>query len=223
MKAGKFFGILFLAAVVFLAIRAGGSRKNEPEQVYTVSAVGFDAEAGGLWRATAEVPLTRENEAEKMDVKCFTAVGETPEKALTELTRGLGKRLIWSHCAVLILGDGLSPAQVSELLHFAAYGTVLPLAAQVISTPDAEKLLSGGSLSTPAAGYDLPGIIRERSRTESLKLRCRVYEIISDGGGEKMELPRFLTTGSEIPEPYRMIGFRTYVGYAAQKTAGTEE
>ena len=186
----------FVLAALLIGFSSCGIRRvSEPEDVYPVSAIGFDRE-GDLLILSAEVPLTRENEAEKMEVKCFVGIGETPEQALLDLRAGLSKELLFGHCALVILGDALTPQDRLQAIDFAAHTAEIPLSVPVISTPDAGELLANGSLSAPAAGYDIPEILRQQNKLYALDLKCRLYEVLNETDGGQI-LPRFLPTDSE--------------------------
>lgn len=198
-----------LAAVLMIGLSSCGVRRvSEPEDVYLVSAIGFDRE-GELLRLSAEVPLTRENEADKMEVKCFAGIGETPERALLDLRSGLSKELIFGHCALIVLGDTLAPEDRSIATDFAAHTVEIPLSVPVISTPDAFGLLRNGSLSAPAAGYDIPEILRRQNQLYVLDLRCRLYEILAGKDGNQI-LPRFLPVDSEQAASDSFDGLQYY-------------
>ena len=199
---------LLLALPLLLAgCRAGG--RSEPEQIYPVSAVGFDPDSNGGVRLSLEVPLTRESADESPAPALFTGEGGTVEEALRQIAAGLGRRLLFSHCALLVLGDGLSREQMEAIFGFAESGVTLPLAAQVIAAPDAGALLRGGSLSTPAAGYDVPGIFRQVSGSLGLDVRCRIYELRADASpGRPVVLPLFRAAGEDAPEAAVFGGLR---------------
>lgn len=195
MKILRFFtvtAVLCCAVPLLSSCRSLG--RTEPEQMYLVSALGFDG-AGDLLTVTAEIPLTRENEAEEMETKRFSGTGTSVEAAMEDLTSGLPKRLLFSHCALTVLGDGLNAEQIRSVLAFCSDGKTVPLSAQVVSAPAAGELLGAGSISTPAAGYDIPGILRQKSKLLGMDLRCRLYEIGADGE-RGMMLPRVEPTGS---------------------------
>ncbi len=204
--------VLMTAALAFALSSCGIRRVSEPEDVYLVSALGFDRDADGL-SLCAEVPLTRENEADKMEVRCFRGRGETPEQALLDLRAGLAKELIFGQCALVVLGDGLTPVDRQTATDFAGYTVKVPLSVPVISAPQAFELLENGSLSAPAAGYDIPEILRRQSKLYELDLRCRLYEILAQTDG-KQALPHFLPAGRDAAASDLFDGIRMYDRFA---------
>lgn len=183
--------------------------RSEPEQVYLVSAVGFDSAVNGDIRLSVEVPLTRESETENMETKLFAASGSTVEETVRKITSGLSRKLLFSHCALMVLGDSLSREQLEAAFAFASTGAYLPLAAQVVGSADAETLLRGGSLSTPAVGYDIPGILKQEKEILGLDIRCRIYELRANAvPGKHIVLPYFTAAGEEAPQSAVFGGLR---------------
>lgn len=189
-----------------LLLASCGTGAVEPEELYLVSAVGLDRTDGGL-RVVTEVPLTRENEADKMVVRVFEGTGTTLDEAMETLKSGLGRELFFGHCALAILGDGVSGETLRAALErFVNVG--VPFSVTVISTADARDLLARGSLSATAVGYEIPDILRLRIRAGGLTLPCRYYEIAARAGS--FSLPRFAVNGEEIAEADRFCGERIY-------------
>lgn len=196
---------LFLAAgLLFLPL--SGCRAVEPEEVYLVSALGFDRIDSEV-RLVAEVPLTRENEADKMEVRIFEGRGKTIPYALENMKTGLAKQLEFGHCALIVLGQGVEEDLLDQALERVLTWQV-PLSATVVSSPNAKELLKKGSLSAPAAGYELPDVLRLIGKERGILFSCRVYEVVSAGGS--FRLPRFLPNGEETDAADRFAGVCVY-------------
>ena len=207
MKRLSLICLLLLFPLLLASCRLTG--RSEPEQVYMVSAVGFDRAGSGEFMLSVEVPLTRESETENMETKLFTGSGNTVEEALRRITEGLAKELLFSHCALMVLGDGLSREQLEAVFDFVGTGTSLPLATQVVAAPSAEALLRGGSLSTPAAGYDIPGILKRVSGILGLDIRCKIYELRANATPDQpVVLPYFQAAGEDAPQAALFSGLQ---------------
>lgn len=176
MSARALRSVFSLLLVPCLLCSCGLDGRDEPEQVYTVSAVGFDG-VGDRIRLTVEVPLSRESDTQSMETKLFLGEGRTVEEALRSVTVGLARELSFAHCALMVLGESLSAEQTDAVFSFAEKGESIPIAAEVVATPNAEDLLAGGSLSAPAAGYDIPSILREIKDLIGVETRSRIYEL----------------------------------------------
>lgn len=198
----RLLGLLLLC--LFLSSCKGNTA--EPEQLYLVSAIGFDVAEEGFC-VVAEVPLTRETEADKMDVCVFEGVGKNIPDAVAQMKKGLGKQLFFGHCALAVLGDGMESERLRSALDFLS-AEEIPLSITVVSAPSARELLARGSLSAPAAGYEIPDILRLQMREEGLFLQCRYYEIVAHGSD--FTIPRFEPNDSDRAEADRFCGQRVY-------------
>ncbi|MBE6529208.1 MAG: hypothetical protein E7680_01225 [Ruminococcaceae bacterium] len=198
-----FFLPIFLCLISFSAF---GCRAVEPEEVYLISALGFDRTNSGV-RVSAEVPLTREDEADKMEVRVFEGEGETFPSALEAMKAGLAKQLEFGHCALIVFGDGMENSRLDEILE-CLFEWQVPLSATVVYSPNAGELLKKGSLSAPAVGYEIPDILRLISKERGILFQCRVYEVASSGGS--FRIPQFLPNGEEAAEVDRLEGECVY-------------
>lgn len=162
---------------------------REPEQVYLVSALGFDGGEMG-YRISVEVPLIGEKNGIASKVLC--GEGATVEEALFQVTEGLSKELIYSHCALLILGNSLSRQQLVEVFAFAGNGEHIPLEARTVCADSAETLLSADGNFTTAAGYEIPEIFKRTCESLGVRLRYAIYELRADApNGVPIPIPLF--------------------------------
>ena len=198
--------IAFLLSAVLILPSLSACRAVEPEEVYLISALGFDRVEDGV-RLVAEVPLTRENEADQMEVRLFEGSGKSIPSALEDMKSGLARQLEFGHCALAVLGEGIEEETLDWVLKCLSEWQV-PLSATVVFSPDARALLGRGSLSAPAVGYELPDILRLISKSRGVSFRCRVYEVASSGGD--FQIPRFLPNGEEVAEVDRLAGVCVY-------------
>ena len=195
-----------LLAAVYLCFLFCACQAVEPEEVYLISALGFDKTDAGI-RLVAEVPLTRESEADKMEIRVFEGEGASVPSALGAMKAGLAKRLEFGHCALVVLGRGIEEGVLDEVLANLSDRQV-PLSATVVFSPDARELLKKGSLSAPAVGYEIPDILRLISKERGVVFHCRVYEVASAGGA--FQIPQFLPNGEEAAEVDRWAGMCVY-------------
>ena len=173
---------------------------TEPEQVYPVAAMGFDAAEEGI-RVTVEIAVVDDSELSKSKSLCFSQNGESVENALNAMETGLPRALIFSHCALAVLGEALSKERMQEIFAFAGAEEGLPLAAEVVVSQNAEQLLKAKSVSSVAMGYEIPQILEQERRRLGAEMPCSVYELRSVASPElPIALPRFVTVGDgEMP------------------------
>lgn len=186
----------------FLCLFLFGCRAVEPEEVYLVSAVGFD-KIDDRVRFCIEVPLTRESETDRMELRIFEGEGESVGEALCNLKNGLARQLELGHCALVVLGEGIEGERLATVLQ-SVTELQIPLSVTVVSSPKARELLSQGSLSAPAAGYEIPDILQLLEAGQKEPFKCRLYEIAAANGN--FEIPQFL------PEGQAAAGVDRYTG-----------
>lgn len=197
------------------------THKSEPEQVFLVSAVGFDAD-GEQIRLTLELPvISSDGEMEKP--KVISASGGSVDAALGEITSRLGKELLFSHCALMALGEELSRERLEETFGFVEAGTYLPLACEVVATKNAEALLKSNRLSSVAAGYEITEIYKRERGLLGLDFQSEIYAICSSENPERqILLPWFEPSEGEEDAP-RFCGLRILRADAPTVTVNREE
>lgn len=211
--------IISAAMIVLSLLQFSGCRGiygyREPEQQYFVSAMGFDR-AGDLIEVSLEVIIFSVGEAEsKIETRLFSGRGETVREAVSSLSGEVSKKLLFSHCALIVLGETLSPGQCDAVFSFCTPENGINISAAVISTPNANSLLKAPSVSTPVTGYDITGVIKQKSRDWGIGLMNRIYQIGDERmrGGSCYSVPFFvLARGDNGEDIYSFFGTRIYSG-----------
>ena len=172
----RLLGVLALIGVLLWLLTSCKGRGAEPEQSYLVSAMGFDSSELGIC-VTIEIPVIREGNSEDAKTIVFSETAPSVEEALARMQREVPRDLVFSHCALVVLGEGLSRGQMQEIFAFAESGERLPLAAEVVRSVNAEELLRAGSLSAPAVGYEIPELLACERERMGVDMRCSLYEL----------------------------------------------
>jgi hypothetical protein len=185
---------------------------REPEQQYLISAIGFDNAENEL-KVSLEVIIFSVGKAESsIESKVFSGNGLTVKQALGNLSSEVAKKLLYGHCALIVLGESLTGSQVEEIFQFCSSGKDIPLSTSLISTPDAMALLSCKSISTPVTGYDITGVLKQKSEDWGIGLTDRLYEVQTKRLDENgyYALPYFSVSTSEDKTVYTFSGIRIY-------------
>ena len=162
--------ITALAAILTLC-GCGGSRSYiEPEEIAVVSALGFDVSESGV-----QVSLQTTHGNGDTELKC--GEGESVSLALSSVYSMGSDRYELSHCALIVLGDGLTAETVSEILLLCEKSEISD-AVLFIGTHEASELLS----LNRSSGYDLAFSMRPHPNGAGLFSKNRFYEIM---GSEK--------------------------------------
>ena len=199
--------LLFVLAILLTVCPLTACRSHtEPEQIYLVSAMGFDRAESGI-RVTVEIAMAENSKTEGANSAiCFSQTGEDVLSALEKMTDGLPRALVFSHCALAVMGKDLTKAQMQEIFAFAGVEDGLPLAAEVVVSQNAEALLRGERLSAIAAGYEIPQILEQERARCGAELPCQIYRLRAVFSPDlPVALPRFDRIDGEMPTA-RFVG-----------------
>lgn len=150
--------------------------RAEPERISVVSAIGFDG--GAQLRVFLEIALAEGESGEGLQIAVLTGEGNDVKEALRSVSLGSQKQLEFSHCALLVLGDSLTEAQLEEVFRFAGMGEQIPLEASVVSAAEAKALLTKEETGV-AVGYGVPQLLLQLRNNEGVELKQTVYGLRS--------------------------------------------
>lgn len=216
MKAIKTVALFVSVCAAFLAcvLLSSCSYHTEPEQIYPVSAMGFDADQNGI-RVTVEIAVADGEKSADSKSVCFSQTGACVEEALRSMKDGLPRELIFSHCALAVFGEGLTKGQMQEIFAFAGVEDGLPLAAEVVITQNAERLLRSEYFFGAAVGYEIPQILEQERLRRGVELPCGIYRLRAVVSPDlPIALPRFeLMDDGSVPS-VRFVGVDILRPYA---------
>ncbi|MCI6502383.1 MAG: hypothetical protein MSA49_04025 [Clostridia bacterium] len=156
-----------MALALFLSGCSAIPGYTEPEDQYIVSALGFDVRDGFL-SVTARV-----DRADGAKPLVFEGQGKNVEYAISHLGGSDEKRLETGHCALLVIGAGVTPSYLAEILSYCGRNDNITVAAHVAAAFDAGALLRTES----GSGYRLIGALRAKGDGTGLGEESRFYEI----------------------------------------------
>ena len=203
-KLTKFMGLFVLSLVLLMPTgcgRMGGY--TEPEEIAVVSAMGFDSAEHGV-RVSVQTVDGSGNAPKVIDGE-----GESIDLALSSIYSDGSKRLELTHCALLVLGDGLDGGTISEIYELCRRSDEISDAVLMVGAHEAYPLLSLEN----AAGYDVASAMRSYPEGAGLFSKNRFYEIISaektDRGAGVAALPYFYVS----EDKYSLWGLKLYRGH----------
>ena len=129
---------------------------------------------GDIFEVSVEV-LTENSKEQKLTTRIITATGKTPKEAVSALKNRLSKRLMFDHCAAIVLSPELKAEKQKEILLFCVKNPTINLGTPVIYCRDINALLSL-SAETAAVGYDIMLTLKNLS----LLKKSRLYEVALD-------------------------------------------
>ncbi len=202
----RMLGVLIFVGMLLGTLTSCEGRGAEPEQSYLVSAMGFDASEEGIC-VTIEIPVISESQSVQAKTLLFSESGRSVEDALARMQREVPRQLVFSHCALAILGETLNTAQMQEVFAFAEAGENLPLATEVVRADNAGEILRVGSLSAPAVGYEIPELLERERKRMGVEMRCSIYELRADSSPElPVAIPRIKAVKREDGTAVRLEG-----------------
>jgi hypothetical protein len=207
---------ILILPLVLLILALPGCRNitqaREPEQEYLAAAMGFDRGEDDLLEVTLEVIVFSVGAAEdSIESSLFTGTGHTVKEAVGNLTGGVAKTVLFSHCALLVLGESLSSGQVDEVFRFCAAERNISISTAVAAAPNAGELLACESISTPITAYDITGVLQQKRRDWGIGLANRLHEVEAGRLNTKsFALPYFTVEKKDDNSSYSLYGVRIY-------------
>lgn len=213
--------VLFLAAVL-AAVLCGCSVSDysEPEQQYIVSAIGFDDDGGSIKVSVEVIVIKGEKTDSDLETRIFSGSGKTIEQAFNQLSGGIAKGLMLTHCGVVIIGDTIDKKELNEIFDYCFHEESITLAANMLAAQSAEQLLRCQSISTPVVGYDLISLLREKSKYIGIGQHSTFYRLQAQRSNTRniFALPYFMVNNDGSESTYALNGLKIFTADTAAVT-----
>ena len=134
---------------------------REPEEVIIISSVAFSKEKESYI-------FTVQSEEEKNNL--YSTSADSFSKAIEKLNRDMYSRLLYSHCAVIIIDSELSIQSIKEIIKLSL--DIFPLNARIILSHDSNNLLK----SNKPIGFELLRYLQEKEDTNKL-IKSTLYKV----------------------------------------------
>ncbi len=185
--------LLLLVLLLAVSLSGCGMGTTEKDRQFMVAALGFEAAEEEIILSAEVIIINSESSESDPKPKLISAKGKTIEEALDNISSLLAKPLLLEHCGVIAIGDNMRADLLSGIFDYCFKENKITLSAHIISTKDPKILLSGEPESSVAIGYDIMGIIGQKSRLSGISYNSRFFEI--EGRREQesktFTLPRF--------------------------------
>ena len=174
--------VLGLCMLLFLCGCEGERRE------YLVSAIGVMETERGFSLCAEEVIINTEKNEQSL--RLIKGEGETLEEAVEKIKSQSVQPLLFSHCGVIAIGQGVADATLKEVCEYAIKSREITLSAYILKTENPIKLLSAKPVSSLSAGYEIMAFLRQNSsyRNRLFELAAKDYKtdlpviLIEDGG-----------------------------------------
>ena len=184
---------LIVIVIIFALTLAGCSDYRESNSQYMVSAVGFDADNDNIVASIQAVIVGTDSMQQEAEIKVFSADGSTPLQAISDILSFLSKSLLFDHCGVVAIGNGITSEMLGDIFDYSADQKNLNLGVYFVATDNAGELLKQESVSALTSGYDIMGMIERSSDETGILYQNRFYEIkaLEAKKGKVFSLPFF--------------------------------
>ena len=189
--------VLMLTLLSGCRFTTGGA---ENDRRFIVAAVGFESD-GALITVYAEtIIINSETPENEPAPKLLKGSGATINEAFEEIEASLARPLMLEHCGVIAVGGGVTASWFDRICDYCLDDRRITLSSYMISCDSPEALLSETPESSVAAGYDIMGIIEQRSSSTGIFYDSRFFEIegLREKGRSVFTLPFFALTGDGI-------------------------
>lgn len=186
-----------LALGLFFVFLCGCAGHRELDKGYMLTSVGFEGADGGF-KVIAELLSVSDTQDSSPAPQVLSAIGETPESALYNLSLDFPRAVYFDHCATLVIGQGIETEKLKSVINYCAQAQNLNLNMYVIYSPDIEMLFKTPTVSA-AVGYHIMRLLSFKAKESGVDYNSKFYEIKKNEGANNtaFSLPSF-SGGEEI-------------------------
>lgn len=186
---------LFCIFLVFcFLLLCGCAGQRELDKGYMLTSIGFEGVDGGF-KVIAELLSVSDTQGDSPAPQVLSAIGDTPENALYNLSLDFPRAVYFDHCTALAIGEGIEAERLEAVIKYCAGADNLNLNMYVIYSPDIETLFSTPTVSS-SVGYHIMRLVSFKAKESGVDYNSRFYEIKRMARGA-LCLP-WLSGGEEI-------------------------
>lgn len=157
---------------------------TQNDRRFMVTALGFSGNDDIT--LTAEIVTVNSESAESEPyTQVLTYTANSINEALNGIADSLSRPMLLEHCGVIVIDTALSAESFAEICDYCFKENKITLSVYMVAAENPKTLLDGEPLYSVAVGYDIMGIIGQKSETEKMNFTNRYFEI--ESGREKGE------------------------------------
>ncbi len=172
--------LIFLCVILIMLSLSGcaASKSFSPlAHEYLISAIGFDM-SGDKKRVILEAVIVNSEDSQaERKTECLTGDGGSLQAALNKATEQAAQPIELSHCAVAVIGGQTDSEYLEEIYSFLQNEKQITLSILLISTNNAEQLLSQETVASVAVGYDIVSMLQTKERLSGIDYKNRFYQL----------------------------------------------
>ena len=179
--------LIISVLTALLCLVLGGcstSVSTQNDRRFMVTALGFSGNDNIT--VTAEIVTVNSESAEgEPRTQVLSCTENGINKALNGIADSLSRPMLLEHCGVIVIDTALSAESFAEICDYCFKENKITLSVYMVAAENPKTLLDGEPLYSVAVGYDIMGIIGQKSETEKMNFTNRYFEI--ESGREKGE------------------------------------
>lgn len=171
--------ILCLFVVLTLCGCALETNGQEKGLESLVSAIGFEQKGDNFYLYLETVTVNSEDPSEDKKLILTEGSGKNLADAFSNASLKTVRPFMFSHCAVAVIGEGITAKRMREICRFLYNKDEINLSLRFVYTNDAKALLSCETVASVAVGYDLVDALDRQSSYSGIDYKNRFYEVES--------------------------------------------
>lgn len=176
---------------------------TQNDRRFMVTALGFSGKDNIT--LTAELVTVNSESAESEPrTQVLTYTANSINETLNGILDSLSRPMLLEHCGVIVIDTALSAERFAEICDYCFKENRITLSVYMIAAENPKALLDGEPLYSSAVGYDIMGIIGQKSETEKMNFTNRYFEI--ESGREKGETAFSLPYFRRGEDGVRLVG-----------------
>lgn len=190
---------VFSALICITLVGCRASVGTQNDRRFMVTALGFSGDENIT--VTAEIVTVNSESAKREPTpQVLSYAADSINKALGGIADSLSRPILLEHCGVIVIDTALSAKRFAEICDYCFKENRITLSVYMIASDNPKALLDGEPVSSVAVGYDIMGIIGQKSETGKINFKNRYFEI--ESGREKGEtvfsMPCFARGGDGV-------------------------
>lgn len=142
-----------------------------------VSAIGFQQEGDVFSVYLETITVNSEDSASDKKLTLTEGNGKNLADAFEQACLKTVRPFMFSHCAVAVIGSGITAKRMREICRFLYNKDEINLSLRFIYTENAKELLSCETVASVAVGYDLADALDRQSSHNGIIYQNRFYEV----------------------------------------------
>lgn len=172
--------LITVILTLFLCGCSAGNSITRESPEYIISSLGFDTDEENIIILMEAIVINSEDTSAEKKLIILEGKGETVSDAAKEAQTKAVLPLNFSHCGVIILGNGINREIFKEIFDYCYNKDQINLAAYFITAERTKALLSEKPIASISIGYDIMNRIESQKELSGEEYSNRFYQIAAE-------------------------------------------